>query len=61
MPEFIFGFGTGGVTVCVIMFIYWHNTRQDKVEAQEKDLALLQQHVDKAGEVIERIVYRSKS
>jgi hypothetical protein len=60
MFEYIIGFMVGVVFMGLAELIHAHNKRIKRTVAQEKEYAVLQQHVDKAVDSIERIIYGSK-
>lgn len=59
MIEFLFGFAVGGGVVGLFAIIRHYVVRNAELVEQEKDYALLQQHVDKAVDIIDRIINRS--
>jgi hypothetical protein len=60
MTEYLFGFILGMIAMGLLEWVHRHNKRIKQIVAQEKDYELLQQHVDKAVNCIERIIYRGK-
>ncbi len=60
MMEYLTGFVVGVIVMGLAALWRDYNKKSQRIIEQEKDYALLRQHVDKCVSIIERIIYRGK-